>query len=69
MVKGVVKYVFGYVGDLWSGMGGGEWFIMGVNYKVVEGLFLVVCIWGVDLMLFGGDFINGYIIVFVDFRN
>jgi len=67
--KGATSFRFGYAGDSRSGMGGGERSIMAVNHRVLEGLFSVAYRKHVDLMLFGGDMINGYTSSPIDFRN
>jgi len=67
--RGAAHFRFGYAGDARSGMGGGERSIMAVNHRVLEGLFSVAYRNHVDLMLFGGDLINGYTSSVSDFRN
>jgi hypothetical protein len=62
------NFVFAYMSDSREGIGGGERAFCGVNYYKLSGFMQDAYNKGVDLILFGGDLINGYTTNKDDFR-
>ncbi|MDD3580918.1 MAG: metallophosphoesterase family protein [Desulfobacca sp.] len=65
--KGPVTFAF--LGDSREGMGGGAQNFMGVNYEALEGSLRSAFRGGAELVIFGGDLINGYSTCQDDFRT
>ncbi len=65
---GSATMTFAYAGDARSGHGGGDANVMGVNHGSLDDLLVQAHRAEVEVMVFGGDIINGYTSSPADFR-